>query len=149
MSGEAADRLDRAGVAGEPDWARRRSDETLIRSSDADEVNQYKTYPLQADTDRGGDSDGVEFDKGTDPLDSSDDTPDTDRDGLTDPEEKVLGSNPKVADTDRDGLGDKAEVTGSANTRYRRPRRRAPTAPRSGTGPTRPSAARNPLRRNG
>ncbi|MEN9675924.1 MAG: hypothetical protein RIS76_1820, partial [Verrucomicrobiota bacterium] len=39
--------------------------------------------------------------------------PDTDDDGLTDAEERALGSNPLVADTDRDGVPDFIEVRGT------------------------------------
>jgi uncharacterized protein (DUF1800 family) len=38
---------------------------------------------------------------------------DTDRDGLTDGQERALGTNPLLADTDGDGLGDFEEVNGS------------------------------------
>jgi murein DD-endopeptidase MepM/ murein hydrolase activator NlpD len=36
---------------------------------------------------------------------------DTDKDGLSDDFERILGTDPKIADTDRDGLSDFAEVT--------------------------------------
>ena len=36
--------------------------------------------------------------------------PDTDHDGLTDPEEAIYGTDPKNPDTDRDGLNDGDEV---------------------------------------
>ena len=66
------------------------------------------------DTDGGGVPDGVEVDRGTDPLDPTDDDPevdlDSDDDGLTDAEEAELGTDPFDADTDDDGLTDGEEV---------------------------------------
>ncbi len=87
--------------------------------SDAFELNATipHTLPDVADTDGDGvpdgeedlDGDGLtnleERDLGTDPL-----LPDTDRDGLTDDEELTHGLNPLDADTDRDGLTDDSEL---------------------------------------
>ncbi len=79
--------------------------------SDDDEVNKYKTNPSDADTDKGGVSDGVEVLKnGTDPLNVFDDK-DTDGDGLGDKEETDLyKTNPNDPDTDDGGVKDGAEV---------------------------------------
>src|SRR5690606_27119735 len=49
--------------------------------TDGDEVDTYGTDPLDADTDDGGVPDGEEVDRGTDPLDPSDDFPEEDADG--------------------------------------------------------------------
>jgi hypothetical protein len=43
--------------------------------SDGDEVHEHGTDPTKADTDDGGVPDGEEIDRGTDPLDGSDDLP--------------------------------------------------------------------------
>jgi uncharacterized repeat protein (TIGR01451 family) len=67
-----------------------------------------ETNPNDADTDDGGVNDGPEVDRGTDPLDPSDDvgTRDSDGDGLSDDLEEELGTDPEDADTDGDGLCD-------------------------------------------
>ncbi|MBX7116012.1 MAG: tandem-95 repeat protein [Myxococcaceae bacterium] len=82
---------------------------------DADSTT--RTNPIKADTDGGGDSDGVEdanhngrVDAGeTNPDDGLDDRVDTDRDGLTDAVEGQYGLNPADADTDDDGVLDGAD----------------------------------------
>ena len=64
----------------------------------------YKTNPLKTDTD------------GDEKIDSVDDRPsetDADKDGLSDIEEKGIGTNPNNPDTDDDGLTDLAEVRGT------------------------------------
>jgi len=84
-----------------------------IQGVDGTEGTGDETNPLDADTDDGGIIDGVEVDRGTDPLDPSDDLPgtvDTDGDGLTDEEEAVLGTDPNDPDSDDDGLLDGEEV---------------------------------------
>lgn len=43
---------------------------------------------------------------------------DSDEDGLTDDEEKELGTDPNKADSDGDGLTDKAEIDGSKNSQF-------------------------------
>ena len=53
--------------------------------------------------------------KNTDPGKPSDGKKDSDNDGLTDDEEKDLGTDPNKADTDGDGIKDGAEVDGSKN----------------------------------
>ncbi|MBK7755072.1 MAG: hypothetical protein IPI35_01390 [Deltaproteobacteria bacterium] len=79
--------------------------------TDGEEIKTHKSDPNDADTDDGGRSDGDEVNiDGTDVLDGSDDLVDTDGDGLTDPEEEELGTDPKNADTDGDGLSDGEEV---------------------------------------
>ncbi|WP_133241161.1 binary toxin-like calcium binding domain-containing protein [Nocardioides gansuensis] len=82
---------------------------------DGAEVNTYGTDPLDPDTDNGGVPDGAEVWQGTNPTKGhgADDSPvpgDSDGDGLTDAEEKQLGTDPHKADTDGDGLSDGAEV---------------------------------------
>ncbi len=86
------------------------------------------TNPLLKDTDGGGASDGSEdfnlngaIDAGeTDPTTGhgADDAgvTDTDKDGLSDALEGLLGSNPKDADTDDDGVRDGAEANPSDDT---------------------------------
>ena len=75
------------------------------------------TDPLDRDTDRGGLADGTEdrnhngrIDLGErDPNDPRDDD-DPDRDGLTDADEALIGTDPTHPDTDRDGIPDGTEV---------------------------------------
>ena len=85
-------------------------DDTL---SDGQEVNTFGTDPLDPDTDDGGVDDGTEVMNGTipkdDPTDDREDK-DSDFDGLTDPQENQLGTDPNNPDTDGDGLKDGAEV---------------------------------------
>jgi uncharacterized repeat protein (TIGR01451 family)/MYXO-CTERM domain-containing protein len=85
------------------------------------DMGATKTNPLNADTDRGGASDGSEdfnlngvVDAGeTDPTSGhgADDSMvvDSDGDGLSDGLETFIGSNPNDADSDDDGLPDGAE----------------------------------------
>lgn len=88
--------------------------------ADADQ-GATKTSPLKKDTDNGGKPDGAEdvnrngrIDAGeTDPNNPADDNPamvvDTDMDGLSDDQERDLGSDPNDADSDDDGLIDGQE----------------------------------------
>ncbi|MEM7217524.1 MAG: OmpA family protein [Pseudomonadota bacterium] len=88
--------------------------------SDGNEVNAAgplsgigSTSPLDTDTDDGGVDDGTEVNAdSTDPTagNGADDQDDPDVDGLTDPQEAVLGTDPNDADSDNDGLNDGAEV---------------------------------------
>jgi len=100
--------------------------------SDRDEAKIYLTDPLKPDTDGDGISDGTEVKNGYDPkgsgrLSSSSQatttnplglnpssqplkTVDTDKDGLTDEEEKRLGTDSLNSDTDKDGLSDYDEA---------------------------------------
>ncbi|NKF49228.1 PQQ-binding-like beta-propeller repeat protein [Shewanella sp. WXL01] len=75
--------------------------------SDGDEVDVYKTDPLNLDSDADGLTDGEEVNTyGTDPLNS-----DSDADGLTDFDEiNQYQTNPLNTDSDADGLPDKWEV---------------------------------------
>ncbi|HSL56295.1 MAG TPA: hypothetical protein VK866_00475, partial [Acidimicrobiales bacterium] len=69
------------------------------------------TRIFDADSDGGGVDDGLEVLRyGTDPLDPTDDPPDSDADGLPDDLEIELGTNPELADTDGDGLSDWHEL---------------------------------------
>jgi len=82
---------------------------------------QLNTNPAKADTDGDGIDDAKEvgpnillpldkdLDGIIDALDIVDDS-DTDNDGLTDAQEKKLGSDPKEADTDNDGINDREEI---------------------------------------
>jgi uncharacterized protein (TIGR03382 family) len=83
--------------------------------SDGEERALYGTDPNDADTDDGGVNDGDEVDRGTDPLDGSDDLPpdevDTDGDGLFDFQEPGFGTDPFDPDSDNDGVNDGDEVT--------------------------------------
>jgi hypothetical protein len=100
--------------------------------SDRDEIRVYKTDPLNADTDNDGFKDGEEVRIGNDPKGTgrlyalpgqSTSTPvtpeppaqplkeiDTDKDNLSDEEERALKTDPLNADTDNDGLSDYDEV---------------------------------------
>lgn len=64
----------------------------------------YKTNPLKKDTDGDGKIDKVD-DRPSDP--------DADKDGLSDIEEKEIGTDPTDPDTDDDGLTDLTEVKGT------------------------------------
>ena len=64
----------------------------------------YKTNPLKKDTDGDGKIDGV---------DDRPSEPDADKDGLSDIEEKEIGTDPNDPDTDDDGLTDYKEVKGT------------------------------------
>jgi|GEM_PF-847156 len=86
--------------------------------ADAD-MGATKTNPLNKDTDAGGKADGAEDPNHngridameTDPNNPADDNTvvDADGDGLSDDEEKAIGSNPMDADTDDDGVPDGQE----------------------------------------
>lgn len=76
--------------------------------SDFDEVKVWKTNPLVKDTDGDGYDDGLEIQNGYDPKGSG--QLDSDRDGITDPEEKRIGTDPNKLDTDGDGLFDGEEI---------------------------------------
>ncbi len=93
---------------------------------DNEEVNTYKTDPLNVDSDGDGILDGTEVRSGNDPNGPGklfnvpgtqstttiqvQDTMDTDNDGLTDREENELGTNISKIDSDSDKLDDYAEV---------------------------------------
>ena len=79
------------------------------------DYESYDPYPAGADldadapdTDGGGENDGVEIEKGRDPLDSSDD--DSDDDGLPNELEDVMGTDRDDPDSDDDGLLDYEEI---------------------------------------
>lgn len=75
---------------------------------DSDEVNIWKTNPLKKDTDGDGYEDGAEITAGYDPLGPG--QMDSDSDGIGDPEERKIGTDPNEFDTDKDGLSDKEEI---------------------------------------
>ena len=91
--------------------------------TDGDEVNASgplagigATDPLDTDTDDGGAQDGAEvLTDNTDPTAGNglDDAIDSDGDGITDPVEGTLGTDPNDADSDNDGLTDGEEVGGN------------------------------------
>lgn len=100
------------------------TDETLDQDNDGlpDIVEaRLQTNPKKADSDGDGINDSIEvgdnvdepndkdLDGIIDALDSIDDS-DTDNDGLTDSQELILKSDPKLADTDNDGINDLEEV---------------------------------------
>ena len=70
------------------------------------------TDPLKADTDGDRQIDGAEIACGSDPLSKTSKVTglDTDRDGLPDACELILGTNPNLPDTDGDGILDGVEV---------------------------------------
>ena len=80
--------------------------------ADGTEVITLGTDPLNRDTDGAGSCDIQELEHGTDPLNPDDDeyALDGDCDGLTDDEERALGTDPDSWDSDLDGLIDPLEV---------------------------------------
>jgi hypothetical protein len=80
--------------------------------ADGVEVIILRTDPLDRDTDGAGSCDIQEIEHRTDPLDPEDDWKalDLDCDGLTDAEERAIGTDPGSWDTDLDGLSDAEEV---------------------------------------
>ena len=114
---------------------------------DSAETATYHTDPLRADTDGDGVSDAAEVAAGTDPgraalpQGAADarfggmQTLDTDQDGLSDYEERMMGTRADVADSDSDGLNDGVERglgsdPNNVDTRPRRPHRRLRAAGR-------------------
>jgi len=93
----------------------------LGEDADADGVvDDDETDPTDEDTDDGGVSDGDEvLEDDTDPLDPSDDLfdeRDSDGDGLSDAQERELGTDPFDPDTDDDGIDDGTEVGSETGT---------------------------------
>jgi hypothetical protein len=98
-----------------------RSDTDGDGLSDVAETATYHTDPLRSDTDGDGVADAAEVAAGTDPgraalpQGAADarfggmQTLDTDQDGLSDYEERMMGTRADVADTDADGLSDGVE----------------------------------------
>lgn len=91
-----------------------------IEDSDTDgltdlaEVRTLGTNPTLADSDLDNIADGVENTAGSDPLDlcspnTLDDSCDTDSDGLTNAEERDLGTDAALVDSDFDGISDSDE----------------------------------------
>src|SRR6478735_1466197 len=99
--------------------------------TDGFEALRSHTDPLSADTDKDGIADAVEVSAGSDAgqipgiagvsglgehaQNVRAGVLDTDADGLTDPYEMQIGTNPAVADTDLDGLDDNLEATLGTN----------------------------------
>ena len=108
------------GTAGSGETDPNNADTDSDGLSDGDEVNATgplngigATDPLDTDTDDGGAQDGTEVNvDGTDPTSGNelDDAVDSDNDGISDPLELVLGTDPNDPDTDNDGLNDGQEV---------------------------------------
>lgn len=85
--------------------------------ADGLEVNQYWTLPLIVDTDGDTFLDGVEVRLDTDPTDNESfplgttvGFDDLDGDGISNREERRLGSDAQRVDSDFDGVGDFAEI---------------------------------------
>ncbi len=89
----------------------RASDLDLDSLSDFDELIQFFTNPLNADTDADGMSDGFEQRNHLDPTNPADAWLDIDIDQLANYWEYKNGTNPQVADSDGDGFFDGAEIT--------------------------------------
>jgi len=87
------------------------------KDTDSDSLDDYQEYynksgstdPRNPDSDNDGTSDGIEFGKGTNPLDSLVGG-DYDRDGLTNEDEILKGTNVNNPDTDGDSLSDFEEI---------------------------------------
>lgn len=62
------------------------------------------------DTDNDGMSDGWEYQYGFDPFDATDAKLDADEDGLSNAQEALKGTNPKLSDSDDDGMSDSYEL---------------------------------------
>ncbi len=97
---------------------RRNGTDPLSADTDGDgvkdgaEVKQTGTNPLSADTDGDGLPDGRDASPKTPLADNPfyDDSHDMDEDGLSDREERAIGTNVMLQDTDGDGLTDYQEV---------------------------------------
>jgi hypothetical protein len=88
---------------GIPDALEDRNGNGIVDSGETDWKN--------ADTDGGGEADGSEVRHGRNPFDASDDlTADPDGDGLSNREEVMKGTNPRLADTDGDGANDREDA---------------------------------------
>lgn len=124
MSTEADDLIDSDGD-GLTDLEEARIYKTDPQLADTDtdgladglEVDEYWTLPLIVDTDGDTFLDGVEVRLDTDPTDNeSFPVPgtagfdDLDGDGISNREERELGSDPQRIDSDFDGVGDFAEI---------------------------------------
>lgn len=85
-----------------------------------DDEDKLGTDPLKADSEDDGLMDGVEVTAGMDPLTPSevkgcDLGIDSDRDGLNQCEERLLGTNDCMGDTDNDGIPDLVELFGGTD----------------------------------
>lgn len=78
--------------------------------TDGEEKKVHHTNPLDPDTDDGGRADGAEIVRGTDPLDPSDDLPETGGPGVIDPGDG--NGSPYYPDNNGDGFPDNYEITG-------------------------------------
>ncbi len=84
-------------------------DRAIFKSADINESGNVTPLDPNGDEDGDGLTNGEEKEIGTDPLE-----PDTDGDGLDDGlEVKIIGTDPKSNDTDGDGVTDGIEVVGT------------------------------------
>ncbi|MDT0606560.1 DUF4270 domain-containing protein [Croceitalea rosinachiae] len=88
-------------------------DNTIRENETVKEVILYLPYQQVPSTNRDRDGDGVQDEFDDDPED-----PDTDEDGdgLTDNEERILGTDPFDPDTDGDGIGDAEDESTAINS---------------------------------
>ena len=126
---------------------------------DSAETATYHTDPLRADTDGDGVADAAEVAAGTDPgraalpQGAADarfggmQTLDTDQDGLSDYEERTMGTRADVADSDSDGLYRRRRTRAGQRPEQRRQRPRRPHRRLRAAGRHPRPGARGPGRR--
>ncbi len=78
-------------------------------------VSSLNVRPRGADDDGDGWLNGFEADRGMDPFSANPDSEDFDHDGLTNGQERTLGTDPANPDSDGDGLSDGLEVARGTN----------------------------------